>query len=303
MNVKIVLTKNLNLYQDQIERIKSIGEVKFYHDESASPDEWLERCKGADIICSGVFGLRSDKVYELRDVFLSLPFVGVDFLDKKKLAERNIIVSNTPGCNKEAVTEWIIGMILMRFRRLNELTNTTNQNRKEVIQTGASLYNKKITILGVGNIGRYLGSICECLGMKVTFFRREDDLLASVENADIIVNCLGVNETTNKLLDKTFFSSLKKGSFFASIARHQTYDVQALINALDKEILIGAVDDMAHIDIGDVNNDDYKALLTHPKMFITPHIAWSADSEIRKSNDIMIDNIEAWINKKPINLI
>ncbi len=40
-----------------------------------------------------------------------------------------------------------------------------------------------------------------------------------------------------------------------------------------------------------------------PKIVVTPHIAWNTDAERRKANDMMIDNIEAWINKKPINLI
>jgi len=303
MKPKIVVTKNLKFYEDQIERLESLGEITYYNEFPKSTDEWLDRCRNADIICTGRFGLKSDKVYELENVFISLPFVGAEFLDIKKLQERNIVVSNSPGCNKEAVSEWIIGMMLMYFRRLSQLTRTTDLPKDEILKTATSLYNKKITILGAGYIGKQLGKICESFGMIVNFFKRGDDLINSVKDADIIANCLSANSTTTNLLNKDFFNSLKKGSFFISSSRSQIYDIEALKEAIDKEILAGAADDAASIEVGDINEVEYKTLLNHPKILVTPHIAWNADVERRKSNDIMIDNIEAWLAKKPINLI
>ncbi|MFH1978632.1 MAG: NAD(P)-dependent oxidoreductase [Candidatus Aenigmatarchaeota archaeon] len=303
MKPKIALTKDLNLYNDQKKRLESLGDVVYHNELLKSPDEWLERCRGADIICSGIFGLRSDKVYELKDVFISLPFVGVEFLDKKKLNERNITISNSPGCNKEPVSEWIVAMMLIHFRRLLELTRTKNPSRDEVLKAATSLYDKKITILGAGFIGKQLGKICDSLGMKVRFFRRGDDLLESVKDADTVVNCLSVNSSTMEVLNRDFFFSLKKGAFFVSISKSQVYDIEALKEALDKEILSGAADDAASAEVGDVNEPAYKTLLEHPKILVTPHISWNTDAERRHANDIMIDNIETWIKGKPINLI
>ena len=49
MKPKIVTTKDLNFYEDQIERLNTLGDVTYYSDDPKSTDEWLERCKGADI--------------------------------------------------------------------------------------------------------------------------------------------------------------------------------------------------------------------------------------------------------------
>ncbi len=302
MKPKIVVTKNFKLYPDQIERLNSLGEVTFYKDQAKTPEEWLERCKDQDIICSGIFGTKSEKLFELKDVFISLPLVGVEFLDRKRLKENNISAANAPGCNKESVAEWIMGMILIQFRNLHQLTRTKD-NKDQTLKTTTSLYNKNITILGKGNIGTQLGKICGSLDMKVTFFTRGDNLANSVKDADIVVNCLSTNPTTECLLNKEFFFSLKKGSFFVSISRSQIYDINALKEALDKDILIGAADDSASAEVGDVNDPAYKELLDHPKIQATPHISWNTDAEKRIAMDMMIDNIEAWINKKPINLI
>jgi phosphoglycerate dehydrogenase-like enzyme len=55
--------------------------------------------------------------------------------------------------------------------------------------------------------------------------------------------------------------------------------------------------------VGNVNRPEYKELLNHPKIYITPHIAWDTDVVRRRANDMVIDNVEAWLKKKPINLI
>ncbi len=229
--------------------------------------------------------------------------MGVDFLDKDKLKKRNISISNSPGCNKEAVAEWFVGMLLMYFRKLSELNRAKDLPKEKILKTTSGLYNKKIAILGAGNIGKRLGKICKSLGMEVVFFKRGDDLTTTTKDADIIANCLSANPTTVNLLGKSFFDSLKKGAFFISAARNKTYDLESLKGALDKRILIGAADDTSDDIVGDTRGENYKRLISHPKILVTPHIAWNSEAELRKSNDMMIKNIEAWIKGSPINLI
>jgi phosphoglycerate dehydrogenase-like enzyme len=53
----------------------------------------------------------------------------------------------------------------------------------------------------------------------------------------------------------------------------------------------------------DTGDPHYIEMSSHPKIIATPHIAWFSDTSIRIENDMMIDNIEAWIAKKPINII
>lgn len=43
--------------------------------------------------------------------------------------------------------------------------------------------------------------------------------------------------------------------------------------------------------------------LTSLFIIVTPHIAWNTDYEKRKTNDMMIDNIVAWLDKKPIHIV
>lgn len=303
MKPNIVITKDLKLFPDQIERLSSFGEVVYYNTDSKSEDEWLERCEGAQIICSWMYGLKSDKVYSLKDVFISLPFVWVDFLDIERLKERGIQISNAPWCNKEAVVEWIVGMTLYLTRDFKYLIWTDSEDKSRILKSWAGLYWKKVTILWDGHIWKYLTKVYESLWMYVNIFRRWDDLITKVQDADIVVNCLPLNEETKGLLDKNFFFSLKRGTFFISTSRHEIYDIDAMIEALDLGILLWVADDSASSVAWDTQYPWYKKLLNHPSIVVTPHIAWNTDYEKRKANDIMIDNIEAYLKWARINIV
>lgn len=301
--MKIVVTKDMRMHDSHKKRLEALGEVTYYDTESASPEEWHERVKDADVICTGRLGLDGKAVFTLQDKLISLPFVGYDFLDVDKLKERNITVTNAPGCNKEAVAEWVVGILLMRLRNLHQLSDPQTVSKDLALLTGGSIWGKNITILGNGNIGQHLQRIFETMGATVTVFKRDDDLIESAAQANIVVNCLPVNEDTRGMVDQAFFASLQLGVFFVSISRHHTYDIDALITGLDERRIAGAMDDVANAAVGDPTDEIYQKLAAHPKVLATPHIAWNAESEAKKANDIMIDNIEAWVQGELQNVV
>lgn len=297
---KIVIIQDLGLNNEEIDELKKLGNVAFYDDRAKTSEEWLQRCQGADIICTGQSDLRTN-YDKLKNVFLSLPFVGVDFLDRQILKNNNITVSNSPGCNKDAVAEWIIAMILNLFRDLPNFINSQDLNKNKKVTLG--LRDKKAVILGKGNIGTRVGEICEFLNMKVAYFKRGDDLIKSVKNSDVVVNTLSYNDSTNKIINKNFFQSLKQGSYFVSVADDQTYDADALEEAIKNNILAGAAIDFGSMKVGDINNALYKRFANNPKVLATPHMAYNSDITDRIGNKMMIENIKAWIKGKPINLV
>lgn len=301
--VKIVVTQDLGLNPENIEKLKQLGDLTIYNEISRTPEEWLSRCRGADIICTGKYGIKTKKAYELQNVFYALPFVGVGFFDKKKLREKNITVSYCPGCNTDAVAEWIIGMIINLFRNLPQMTNNATLSESEILKETLGLTNKKITIIGKGNIGSRVGIICDALDMRVRYYRRENNLIRSIEDADIVVNTLGKNTTTDNILDENFFNSLKRGSFFISVTNPSIFDTNAMIKSLDKNRLSKAAIDAGEVQFGNVKDSYYKKLLKHPKIFATLHIAYNTDITTALCNKMMIENIEAWLNKKPINIL
>lgn len=299
---KIIVAQELDLFPDQLMRLHTLGEVKVYGDLAESYDAWLERVQGFDVICTGKFGLKQ-KIYELKDVFISLPFVGTGWIDTQKTAANNVIISRSPGCNKDAVSEWIIMMLLALLRRLPHYMNALDLPKRVMPSRDKGASHSSVVILGPGHIGARVGKICEVLDMNVRYFHHGDDLQSAVKDADVVVNTLSLNPTTAGLLGENFFSWLKPEAYFISVTSSEIFDADALINALDTNRLTGAVIDCGSIQVGDCYDPYYRRLAKHPKIIATPHIAYNTERTSRVSNDIMIDNIEAYLKGEPINIV
>jgi phosphoglycerate dehydrogenase-like enzyme len=298
----IVVTEPLGFFPDQIKRLKSLGDVTFYDDLPKSPEEWVERCSGAEIVCSGKLGLK-EKLYEIKNTFFSLPFVAVGWIDKEKLKKSGNTVSYSPGCNRHAVSEWIVAMMLIMLRKFNKLLNTERLKEKRALLSYKGLSGKKVIILGKGYIGTRVGRVCKALEMEVDYFERGDNLHEVVKDADVIVNVLSKNDTTTGILGKTFFSSLKKGKYFITVTSQKIYDSDAMLEAFGKGVLVGIADDAGGIIPGAIDDPYYEKLVKHPNVLTTPHMAFQSDTTVKIAGDMMIDNVEAWIKGKPINVV
>lgn len=299
---KIIIPQPLGFYPDQIARLEQLGEVQFFSDMAKSPEEWLERVKTADIICSGKFGLK-EKIYDLQNVFLSLPFVGVGWIDLERLKLNHVTVSNAPGCNKDAVSEWAVFMLLALFRNFLPFIRNTTLPKGTRPEATFGLTGKKVTILGHGNIGTRVCNVCESLGIQVTFFKRGDELLHTIKEADAVIDCLSQNPTTLGLLDADFFKGMKKGSFFVTVTGSKIWNIDAMLEALNENILAGVATDAGSVQFGDIHDPLYQKLLSNQKVLVTPHIAHNSDVTDRVANDMMIENIKAWIKGQPINIV
>lgn len=256
----------------------------------------------ADIICSGRFGLEQ-KAHQLKNKFISLPYVSVSWYDRDKGKTDNLIVTNAPGSNKDAVTEWIIGMLVNLIRDLPAQINTQPYPKGQIHPPTSGLTGLAVCMLGAGNIGQQVGAVCQILGMNVSYFRRGDDLQAATKNANVVINCLSSNPDTQGLLDAEFFAALKPGTYFISIANNEITDTKALLTALDNNILAGAATDCGSSQVSDAYDPYYVQLKDHPKILATPHIAFDTIVSRRRGVDVMIDNIEAWLKGSPQNLV
>ena len=295
---KIVVAQPLDISNIQMEKLKEVGEVVVYDDMPSSYEDWFDRVKDADVICSGKYGLKQ-KWRELENVFISLPFVGVGWVDVEEARDKNITFAKSPGCNKEPVSEWIVGMMINLLRKLPEKINAKNINSNST----QSLAGKRVCICGTGNIGSRVGEICEALNMNIVFFRKGDDLLSRVKDADVIVDVLSLNVATENIYNREFFENLKKGSYFITVTSDKLWDVNAMIDSLNCDVLAGVANDCGGIQVDDSRAPLYERMRSHPKILATAHTAYNTDRRNQVCNDMMIENIIAWINNKPINLV
>lgn len=301
---KIVVTNNQDFSEAQKKRLESLGDVTYYDTLPKDAAEYLERVNGADVICSGTAGLQ-DAYQQLKDVYVTVAFVSVAFVDVNVMSKNGVTISNAPGANRHAVSEWIMAMTTLLMRNLPDALNRqeTYRHNGSLPPITPGLAGNKMTVLGKGNVGKRVAELAEAYGMQVSFFKRGDDLNTSVNDADVVVDTLSSSPTTQKLLSADFFNAMKQGSYFVTVTRGEIVDEDAMLAALDNGRLSGVASDCGSILVGDTEDPLYKKLLVHPKVLATPHISYNSEMSRQMGADIMIDNVEAWIEGKPQNVV
>ena len=296
--MEIVVTGSMPFSTEQVRRLQRVGRVTTAGGAS-SGDEWLKQVEGADVVCSdGTFV--ADCLDRLHDVFITFPFVEIGSFDTDALARRNVMVANARGSNRDSVVEWAVFMALSLLRRFPDYVNADRELRFE---RGESLSGKDICIIGAGDIGSHLGKVLEALRAKVRYVTRDDDLMAAVKGCQLIVNSLSSTPSSAQLLDRGFFRALDPGAYFITYVRPHTFEFKALLEALDDGILAGAAIDCDPQAPFDTANAYYRTLAAHAKVLATPHVAFATTQAERQSLDTVVENVEAFANGRPRNVL
>jgi D-3-phosphoglycerate dehydrogenase / 2-oxoglutarate reductase len=211
--------------------------------------------------------------------------VGVDNVDLDAARQRGIIVTNTPGANSVSVAELALGLILALARQIPEAVEAVHQG-KWPRYAGISLEGKTIGILGLGAIGKQLakrlaGFDCKILGYDPyadpAFAENNAIELASMEQvvarADFLSLHLPLLPETRRLVNETFLSRMKTGSYLVNTSRGEVVDECALLNALQSGHLKGAGLDAFTVEPPDPQNP----LLKLPQVIATPHLGAQTD--------------------------
>jgi phosphoglycerate dehydrogenase-like enzyme len=296
--MNIVVTGSMPFSAEQLDRLQKVGHVTT-ETGASSADEWLRQVEGADIICSdGTFVVGS--LDRLHDVLVTFPFVEIGSIDTDALARRNVVLANARGSNRDSVVEWAVFMALALLRRFPDYVNTDRELR---FQRHETLSGKNVCIIGAGDIGSHFGRVLEALHANVRYVRRGDDPAKAAEGCEMVVNSLSSVPSTANLLDRGFFRALAPGSYFLTYSRPHTFDVKALLEALEDGLLAGAAVDCDPEKPFDTTNEYYRSLAGHEKVLATPHIAFATTQALRQGLDTVVENVEAFAGGRPQNVL
>lgn len=310
---KLVVTEPLDFSSEQLDRLKLLTQLNGIELERAAGnptrDEWIEMVGDAQFALSGKQGLStkdasgatdSEGIYDAsRGLKIAHPFVNVAWVNKERLADKDITLTYAPGCNRDAVAEWVINAALDLFRQF-ALAINKEEVEPRLMRT-QSLKGKNMTILGKGAVGTRVGELAEAFKMNVKYLERSGSIEDAVAGADVVVNCLSSSKGNHGLLDSKFFTEIMPtGSVFISMTNPVIYDISALLEAIGKGKLRGAGIDVGNSFPGDTSNENYKKYLDFinenaefkSAILVTPQIAHFSDDSQRISFDMAIENLE-----------
>lgn len=241
---------------------------------------------GVDGYIAGLDGIDANALQSAdRLKVISRYGVGVDNVDLTFAREKGIMVTNTPGANSVSVAELALGLMLALARQIPE-SNEAVQQGKWPRYSGVSLEGKTVGILGLGTIGKQLarrlsGFDCRIVAYDPfadSVFARENHIeLASMDEvitqADFLSLHLPLLPETRGIVNDSFLSRMKKGSFLINTSRGEAIDEGALLKALECSHLKGAGLDAFIVEPPDPKNP----LLSLPQVIATPHLGAQTD--------------------------
>ena len=310
--MKISIIEPLGIKQEKLEdllaEIFKEHEITFYSDRKEDEDTLIERCKMADIIVLTNIKLSKNVLEKCTNLkYICVAFTGFNHIDMDYCNQNNILVSNCAGYSTNAVTELVFGLIINIYRHINE-HNLAIRNGAKTVLSANEIANKKFGIVGLGTIGTKVATIAKAFDCDVYYYSKKSrnknfkylELDELLQTCDIVSIHLAQNEDTINLINEEKIALMKKNSILINTARGPIVNSVALAKALNDEKIKAA-----GIDVYEMEPpiDLSHPLLNCKNCLTTPHIAFSSYEALEKRAIIVKDNLIAYLNGKPINVI
>ncbi len=214
--------------------------------------------------------------------------VGIDNVNLEAAKASGVYVWNAPTGNFLATAEHAIALIFSLFRAIPFSHNHSRQGKwakKEASSMGRQIQGSYLGLFGCGNIGSRVAHIAHATGMKVGIFdpylknAPEGAELLTVEQlfakSDVISIHTPMTEETKNFFNSDRFMKMKKDSYIVNAARGGIIVEADLLKALEAGHIAGAALDVFEKEPFSFENPSMKALLEHPNVIATPHIAAS----------------------------
>ncbi|WP_290059684.1 2-hydroxyacid dehydrogenase [Amycolatopsis solani] len=261
-------------------------------DRPLAPDELHEFVSGAD----AVVGMLHDRLDgPLADAagpglkVVANVAVGYDNVDVPALAERGVVVTNTPGVLTDATADLAFGLLLAVTRRLGEgerlLRSRTPWSFHLGFLLGSGLQGKTLGIVGYGQIGRAVAKRAEAFGMTIVHSGRSSqgsvpfgELLA---RSDVVSLHCPLTPETRHLIDAASLRAMKPSAYLVNTTRGPVVDEAALADALEAGEIAGAA-----LDVFEKEPEVEPRLLGRDDVVLSPHLG-SATVETRTAMAVL----------------
>ncbi|MBV8210335.1 MAG: D-2-hydroxyacid dehydrogenase [Burkholderiaceae bacterium] len=286
--------------------------------DNTAADSVVERLRGATVAIINKVVLREATLAQLPKLkLIAMAATGYDCIDVDSCRRRGIAVANIRNYAVHTVPEHVFAMVLALRRNLLAYRQDVEKGvwqRSEQFcfftHPIGDLYGGTIGIIGEGAIGQGTAAIARGFGMKVLFADHEPPKAPGVEftplqqvlgTSDVISLHLPLTAATRHMIGLQELRRMKRTALLVNTARGGLVDERALVQALDEGLIAGAGFDVLTVE----PPRDGNPLLDvrRPNFVLTPHVAWASDGAMQFLADQLVDNIDAWADGKPQNLV
>ena len=304
--------------------------------DRTSAAQTFERCRDAVAVLTNKVVLSADIIAALPHLrYIGVLATGYNVVDVEAARSRGIAVTNIPAYSTNSVAQLV-------FAHLLNVTNSVAHYADENHQDSAApsledshcarrfsdrvtspsrwplspdflwmdtplteLASKAFAIYGLGNIGTAVARIAQAFGMNVLAVtsQQQEALPMGIEKvtwetalreADVLSLHCPLTPETRAMINATTPTAI-----LINTGRGPLINEQDVAQALHDNRLAAYCADVLSTEPPAADNP----LLTAPRCFLTPHIAWATHEARSRLITIATDNLRAFINGQPQNVV
>jgi D-3-phosphoglycerate dehydrogenase len=295
-----------------LDEVRTLGEVKIILTDQGIDKEVLKK-EVADVDVIVVAVVKIDR--EIIDAAPNLKYImkfgsGYDNIDYLYAREKGIPVTNIPGQNTEAVADHTFGLMIAAARHITQKNQEIKAGFWENTM-GYEIFNKRIGIIGFGNIGKAVARRASGFNMEIVAYGKHKDYESAeklqvsfvefnelLSTSDVIVISTNLNEKTRNMINKEALSIMKQTAILINISRGGLVDENALTEALkSNQISAAGLDVFA-------DEPTNSELATLSNVIATPHIGAATYEAVDRMGEGAFENLKRFASGEKLeNLV
>lgn len=322
--------KILYLYKEEWEKEEMADkfpghEIHFYQNFNEVPADVLSSTEILSVFVSHECKKNEiDKLPNLK--LIAARSTGFDYVDIPYARSKGVEVVNVPSYGENTVAEFAFALLLALSRKIPEAHKQVTESGSFAQENlkGFDLKDKTIGIIGTGRIGTHAIKIAKGFQMNVLAYDPSpkagldqelgfrfvgfEELLSQSE---VISLHAPFCDATKHMINEQSIYHIKRGAILINTARGGLVQTSGLIKALEQGIISAAGLDVLEEE-GDMMDEENLMhnshpnlehlkvvllnhyLINHPRVIITPHIAFNTNEAVKRILNTTIENINAF---------
>jgi D-3-phosphoglycerate dehydrogenase / 2-oxoglutarate reductase len=287
------------------EPFQDVAEVR----EACGSEEEIIEALGDARICVTQVAPLTRRVLEAcsRLEFVGVGRGGAVNVNVDAATEHGVLVSNAPGRNAAATSEFTIGLLLATLRRICEthVSLVRRQWRGEYYrydEAGSELQDATVGVIGHGAVGGRVTRLLVAFGARVLVYdpyvtvncpgaTQVDELSDLLTQAQVLTLHARAGEETAGMIDAEALAALPAEAVLVNAARGSLLDYDALFDALESGHLAGAGLDVHPAE--PVPSDS--RLFSAPNVVMTPHVAGASRQVAHNAARIVAREVQRFL--------
>ena len=316
--MKVVILDGFSVTQQDLkwQALEALDMQLTVYDRTRAEDT-IARCREAEAVLTNKVLMTAEVIDALPHLrYIGVLATGYNVVDGEAARRRGITVTNIPAYSTASVAQLVFAHLL---NITNSVAHYTTDSPSRWPQSPDFLWmdtpltelaGKTFGIYGLGHIGQAVGAIALAFGMKVMAVtsRAPETLSAGItkaawptvlREADVLSLHCPLTPETREMINAETLATMKPTAILINTGRGPLVNEQAVAAALHAGHLAAYCTDVLSTEPPSANNP----LLTAPRCYLTPHIAWATREARERLIATAVGNLKAFMAGQPINVV